>query len=148
MKFKFFSKSGSPVYSQELGHTIKELPPLSGQAASNTMFISLPQGDILRLVERYIAAMETEESEFWCRCEWIIHPDDVSIKRGNCRDCNMPRNAVAHQPNELEWQSDADHPFKGIRKRRGDEDATCPVHTREGLVIYFFEWIFTDAARS
>lgn len=142
MRFKLFGKAGTPVYSSELGHTIKELLPLSGHAAANTMFISLPAGDILTLVERYIAAMETEESEHWCRCEWMIHPDDVSIKKGHCRECELPKVHQIHTEADLQY-----HRFRGIRKRKGDTDATCPVHTREGLIIYFFEWVFSSAAR-
>lgn len=141
----FGNKRNSPVYSQELGHTVRELPTLSGHAAANTMYISIPQADILPLVALYISKMETEESEHWCRCEWIIHPDDANIDRGNCRECNQPKKSDVHKIiDELDIDR---HRFRGIRKRRGDEDATCPVHTREGLVVYFFEWIFTDAAR-
>lgn len=140
---KFFGKR-SPIYSEELGHVIREVPPLSGQAASNAVFISVPQNDLLPLVNKYIEAMMTEESEQWCRCEWIIHPDDAAVKKGMCRICECDRKAGIH--NEVTG-SQHYHPFAGIRKRRGNEDPTCPVHTREGMVIYFFEWIFSDAAR-
>lgn len=146
MRF-FWQKQGS-IYDEDIGHMIRQFNPLNGQIRPETEFISVPNRDILPLVEKYIAAMETEESAEWCRCEWIIHPDDTEIDRGNCRECNMPKKAAVHQPDKLEWQSDRDHPFRGIRKRRGDQDPTCPVHTREGMVIYFFEWIFTDAART
>lgn len=146
----FWRKGGAPRYSEELGHTLKELRPMNGHVAPNTVFISLPQNDILPLVTKYIGAMETEESDKWCRCEWITHPDDQEITTGNCRQCNMSKKAHEHTMSARESESfdmpDV-HKFKGIRKRRGDEDATCPVHTREGMVIYFFEWVFTNAAR-
>jgi len=142
MIMRLFGKKNSPVYSQELGHTLKELPILSGHAAANTVFISIAQTDILSLVTNYISRMETEESADWCRCEWIIHPDDVNIDRGACRECGASKKSIVHFEAHALY-----HKFKGVRMRRGEQDATCPVHTREGLILYFFEWIFTDAAQ-
>lgn len=127
-------------YSEELGYVIREAVPLTN--AANQEWLAVPKRDIPALAEKYIGAMETEESAEWCRCEWIIHPDDAPIDRGNCRECNQPKKSHMHDE-----RGDTFHQFRGIRKRRGDEDTTCPVHTREGMVMYFFEWIFTDAAR-
>jgi len=76
-------------------------------------YISLPALDIPKLAEEYIAAMEVQRTDDWCRCEWIIHPDDVDLPKGK------------------------------RRKRRGEQADDCPVHTKEGFLIYFFEWVFT-----
>ena len=97
-------------------------------------YISIPALDIPKLADEYIAAMETQETNDWCRCEWIIHPDDVRITANHCRECNHTKGDSVH---------DDEHAFRGKRMRRGDQAPDCPVHTREGLVIYFFEWVFT-----
>lgn len=65
----------------------------------------------LRLhIGQYVRAIETETTEKWCRCEWIIHPDDVNKRKGT------------------------------RRKRRGDTHFDCPVHTREGFIMGFLIW--------
>ena len=95
---------------RELAKQGRVLPPALGTVPCE--YISLPALDIPGLVVEYIAAMETQETDDWCRCEWIIHPDDVDLPKGK------------------------------RRKRRGDEAWDCPVHTKEGFLIYFFEWVF------
>jgi hypothetical protein len=102
-------------------------------------YISLPALDIPALADAYIAAMETQETNDWCRCEWIVHPDDVNVPAKHCRVCNQLKNADLHDEHAPEFG----HAFRGKRMRRGDQAPDCPVHTREGLVIYFFEWVFT-----
>ena len=42
-------------------------------------------------VNDYTMALEVEESKEWCKCEWIIHPDDVNISAGMCRKCGLAR---------------------------------------------------------
>lgn len=134
------------VYSTELGHAVRELPPLTLRGAQHE-FISIPSMDIPALAEKYVSAMETEESADWCRCEWHIHPDDIGTTKGACRICNnKDRKALGHTEMPDHPGHYYDHKFAGVRKRRGDEAPDCPVHTREGMIIYFFEWIFTNAA--
>lgn len=137
-------RKGRPIYSPDLGHTIRELPPLYGPA-SGTHFISIPAKDIPALATQYFAAMATEESEKWCRCEWIIHPDDGLVHPGACRECTMPKGAFIHVSNiNASNIPEGAHTFKGKRMRRGEEANDCPVHTKEGMLIYFFEWIFSN----
>jgi hypothetical protein len=76
-------------------------------------YISIPALDVPKLAAAYAEAMESQETDEWCRCEWIIHPDDHDKPKGK------------------------------RRKRRADTAPDCPVHTKEGLLIYFFEWVFT-----
>jgi len=96
-------------------------------------YISIPALDIPKRADAYIAAVETQETDKWCRCEWIIHPDDVTVPDNACRVCG----------GEKRLHPDNGHDFRGRRKRRGDQADDCPLHTKEGLIIYFFEWVFT-----
>jgi hypothetical protein len=145
---RWFGNKGQAVYNADLGHVIRELSPMKASSASE--FISLPSADIKTLAEKYVAAMMTEASEDWCRCEWVIHPDDVGKKLGTCRECGTKRNSGLHHtidtlPEDKELSDK--HRFAGIRKRRGEEADDCPVHTRVGIVVYFFEWVFTNAEK-
>lgn len=110
------------------------LPPKDGEILCT--YLSLPHKDIPALVAEYVNAMETQETNKWCRCEWIIHPDDVEIPDNHCRDCNAHHDDVTHQEGQ-------GHIFRGKRMRRGDQADDCPVHTKEGFLLYFFEWVFT-----
>lgn len=69
--------------------------------------------EIPSLVTKYVGMIELERTNKICRCEWIIHPDDVNAPEGK------------------------------RRLRRGQTVDDCPVHTKEGFLLYFFEWVFT-----
>jgi hypothetical protein len=135
---RIFGRKNSPRYSEELGHLLREVPAHDGAVRPNTEFIAIPVHELEFYANKYIAAMETEESENWCKCLWAVHPDDQDIKKGSCRECKQPKNSHMHDD-----RGDTYHPFKGIRKRRVDDHPYCPVHSREGMVTFFFEWIFT-----
>ena len=45
-------------------------------------------------------ALEVEESKEWCKCEWIIHPDDVNISAGMCRKCGLTHDHHVHKEND------------------------------------------------
>lgn len=77
-------------------------------------FISIPEADIPELVGRYVSTMETQRTDDWCRCEWTIHPDDRDLPKGK------------------------------RRKIRSDTAPDCPVHTKEGFLRYFFEWVMNN----
>jgi len=96
---------------REIAKQGRVLPPALGTVPCE--YISLPALDIPKLAQAYIAGMEAEKTDDWCRCEWIVHPDDVDKPKGS------------------------------RRKRRGDLAWDCPLHTKEGFLIYFFEWVFT-----
>lgn len=117
------------------------LPP-SAQVTEPCSYISIPALDIPGLADAYIAAMETQNTNDWCRCEWIIHPDDVNVSANHCRECGEKKEHDVHfsQYGEHDFMR---HYFRGKRMRRGDQAPDCPVHTKEGLIIYFFEWVFT-----
>lgn len=75
-------------------------------------FLSLPVRDVPFLAEKYLNMVETERTNRMCRCEWIIHPDDL------------------------------DKPEGKRRIARGAQAANCPVHTKLGFLLYFFDWAF------
>lgn len=106
-------------------------------------YLSIPLVDMPELASKYVVAMETSKSEDWCRCEWLIHPDDTAIGRGRCRHCGEKRDTGIHEPTGVVngWWPEVYHAYQGIRMRKGDQAWDCPVHTREGFLLYFFEWI-------
>jgi hypothetical protein len=98
---------------------------------------TIPKAGIPELVKRYCAALEIGQTTDWCKCEWQIHPDDVAVPVGGCRNCGEDKSADYHHEDNPEG-----HLFQGKRMRRKDNHPDCPVHTREGLVLGFFEWLF------
>ena len=67
-------------------------------------------------IGQYITAIETGKSDDLCQCQWIIHPDDVDLPKGK------------------------------RRKARGTVSFLCPVHTREGFLVGFLDWMRTHHA--
>lgn len=68
---------------------------------------TLPQ-----LVAAYVKVIEMgTTTAAGCKCEWIIHPDDV------------------------------DKPEGQRRIRKGEASLECPVHTKEGFLLGFFAWM-------
>jgi hypothetical protein len=127
----------------------------------------LKKADIPEMVKEYVSQMETQRTNDWCKCEWIIHPDDVELDIHNCANCHHPRirhiqqigtesishcNVIIEVADGLgEGVSDYDQcpcvtwidPPKR-RMRKGDQNPECPVHTKEGFLLGFFEWVFKD----
>lgn len=101
-------------------------------------YLVLTKEEIPVLVAEYVSAIETQETNRWCRCEWIIHPEDIEVQDNHCRACGEKRTANVHSLLEI-----GSHQFLGKRMRRGDQNPECPVHTKEGFLLYFFEWVFT-----
>lgn len=119
------------------------------QESSNSQeLVSIAKGDIRKLVFKYIGQMETEVSEDWCKCLWAYHPDDQEVKSGACRLCGASRKSPVHDQASAEVETNPEwyHRFEGKRKRRVDDHPECPVHTREGMVMHFFEWVSSGAA--
>lgn len=87
------------------------LPTLA--EAPTVGWLSIPLADVMQLVADYTTWVETAETAEVCKCEWIIHPDDINKK-----------------------------PEEGKRRmRRGDTSLDCPAHTKEGYLLGFFEWL-------
>lgn len=130
------------------------LPPKQPNAIGDEYY-SLPITDIPVLAAEYIKWLELATTKEACTCEWIIHPDDLKIRADHCRICQHPRSD--HQDPELS-EDDSEVVCQQVecrcirymprRLRRGEASLDCPVHTREGLVIGFFQWAFRDHVRS
>lgn len=102
-------------------------------------FFGITPENIPHLVNTYVGLLETEESADWCKCVWRIHPDDQDAKPGRCRKCNLAPASVVH--NGASPIPENNHPFAGIRRVRVDNHPMCPVHTKEGLIAGFVEWL-------
>lgn len=76
----------------------------------------LVDGGLRSAVEQYFEKMDTVPTREWCTCPWIIHPDDHNVEEGK------------------------------RRMRRADDDEMCPLHSRKGMLLYFFTWVSTAAA--
>src|SRR5258706_367586 len=75
-------------------------------------WITLPVADLPQLVADYVKLIELgETTTAGCKCQWIVHPDDV------------------------------DKPDGQRRIRKGDASLKCPVHTKEGFLLGFFAWL-------
>jgi hypothetical protein len=111
---------------------------VSNTGDEETMHMS--KDEIPGLVDRYTMAMELGNTTDWCSCQWILHPDDLRVSEGCCRICLQPMEDLVHDQSDKLLER---HAYQGRRMRRGDQNPLCPVHTKEGLILGFFEWVTT-----
>lgn len=104
-----------------------------------TVYLSIPKEDIPRLAAEYCEKLETEPSDKWCNCDWALHPDDENLGPTQCSIC------AVEKENHIPEIGSFDHNFRGRRKRLVNNNETCPVHTREGRIMGFFDWVFGNA---
>jgi len=113
----------------------------------------MAKDQMLGLVEEYVAKMETERTNEWCKCEWIIHPEDVELDTENCAECHHPN--LVHMSGFDPYCTKQDHQMCDCagwvdppkrRMRRGTLHDQCPVHTKEGFILGFFEWVFPNGS--
>lgn len=78
------------------------------------IFVSIPLRYIPVLTKIYVGKLETGSTTENCLCLWIAHPDDI------------------------------EKPFDEQRKRRGNQHPMCPVHTKEGLISGFLEFVYKN----
>lgn len=65
----------------------------------------------------YVQLIENETTNKICKCEWLVHPDDEGKPEGQ------------------------------RRMRRGEQSLECPVHTKEGFLLGFLNWLLTQAGK-
>lgn len=105
----------------------------------DTVYLSIPKSDIPRLVIEYCVELETGSTDKWCKCTWALHPDDEKVDEDCCRICGVYK--LKHVPEEGSF----DHEYRGRRKRLFYHNQFCPVHTKEGRIMSFFDWVFGNA---
>ncbi len=115
----------------------------------DTEWFSLAKAHIPDAVKEYIHLLETGETKAWCKCPWILHPDDVNIPEGMCVHCGKEQETNFHDVGAIIDSEAVDkgfHRFQGRRIRRdlNNENPECPVHTKEGFILGFFEHLFKD----
>lgn len=97
--------------------------------------------DLRRDAAEFIRLIETDHTAVRCKCRWRIHPDDVMVKAGCCRVCGEPPKHEAHRGLPEDFEEGKAHHYLGIRRVKVDTHPECSVHTKEGLLIGFLEWV-------
>lgn len=120
----------------------------------------IPKGIIPGLVSEYIKHIEMDPTEETCQCIWEVHPDFVDVDVTKCAHCghlegeHFESGCYADDSTVIpdrEWIRGTEREARPCNckgfvkpkrlKRLKDTVDTCPVHTKEGLVLGFFEWI-------
>lgn len=118
-----------------------------GELPEGTEWLSLAKAEIPQAVKDYVKEIETGETSKWCKCPWAVHPDDKGIPVDHCVACGEHKDAIHHVQRPVVTKEEADkgwHHVKGRRIRRMDTHELCPVHTKEGLVLGLFEYLFKE----
>lgn len=120
-----------------------------GELNQDTLYLSLLKKDIPQLAADYVKELEAGTTKDWCKCEWIVHPDDAEIQAMHCRDCNHP--ARYHLTKDIDaafipgpcTECECIE-YKDRRVRRGEENSECAIHTKKGFILGFFLWVYRD----
>ncbi len=83
---------------------------ISTESAGMQTYSVFDSDSIARCAREYFEKMDTVPTREWCTCPWKVHPDDHNVEEGK------------------------------RRMRRVDDDDLCPLHSREGMLMYFFTW--------
>lgn len=87
--------------------------------------------EVSKWAEEYVAYLEVALSEKACLCKWIYRDGE-------------PKQVEVTTPQELAEGERSYLPGPTPRMRaRSHEHPECPVHTRRGLVVGFFQWANT-----
>lgn len=81
------------------------------EISNNGNYREIGGEDLREKIKEYFEKMDTVPTREWCTCPWIIHPDDHNVEEGK------------------------------RRMRRQDTDDLCPIHSREGMLLYFFAFV-------
>lgn len=141
------------------------IPGSNNKPEQTDEFLSLPIKGLPEKIKEYVSEIETQRTNDWCKCDWIVHPDDNEIDPDCCAKCGHPvsehsASVIFVDPDTLEainYTSACVH--QGAvdclcrtytqpnrrRLRRGDQHPFCPIHTKEGFLLTFFEWTFRDS---
>ena len=89
------------------------LAPYESNDPRDYTWLHFPKAQVPALVTEYIAELVTSPTNKYCTCEWIVHRDDVDLPPGVKR-----------------------------RVRKGQTSWDCWIHTKEGMILGFFTWVF------
>jgi len=119
-------------------------PAIGGVEESET--VTIQKADLMSLVGRYVTKLETQTTDKMCKCPWVAHPDDIELGAFQCRTCTHDRGA--HNQTLLENGYTSCTVFncecaeyRARRIRKVEVSLECPVHSREGFLLTFFDWI-------
>lgn len=138
-----------PLGPTEQAHQMYYPDVEAGELPEGTEWFSLAKGYIPQAVTEYVNRLEGGETKEWCKCPWIVHPEDMNLQEGECGYCGHQREDKRHNVGALTNSDELDaglHRFQGRRIRRdlNNEHPQCPVHTKEGFILGFFEYLFKD----
>lgn len=129
---------------------IKVSIPIDKTTADSTV-LAIIKRDIPEWAERYVDWLDTATTDEVCKCEWIIHPDDLNLPALHCRDCRHMREQHYVDGTGIKCVGQIDASVDGQckctmylprRVRQGDLKTECPVHSPVGRVLGFFEFVF------
>lgn len=118
-----------------------------GELPGTTEWLSLAKAYVPDAVKEYVRRVESGETREWCRCPWAVHPDHESIPEDHCTSCREHKDDEIHSQELTVSPADSVrgvHHFKGRAIRRKDTHPMCPAHTKEGLILGFFEHLFKE----
>lgn len=92
--------------------TLKE--PNDWGLPKKAAYLYIDTNQLPELVAEYVGLIEKEVTNRICKCEWIVHPEDMNKEEGK------------------------------RRIRKGETALDCPVHTKEGFLIGFFVWVLAN----
>ena len=78
----------------------------------NKQFEELNNDELMQSVGNYVRYIEVERTSKTCKCETEVHQDDINLPAGKPR-----------------------------RLRVIEMNLTCPVHTREGFLLGYFDFM-------
>lgn len=81
-------------------------------------YLFIDMSTVVDSLTDYVKSLETDVTTKHCKCEWIVHPDDVRKPESQAR-----------------------------RIRKGEATLDCPVHTKEGFLLGFLNYMLSQAGK-
>lgn len=77
-------------------------------------FFAVPRAELESLANKYTDFIKLSPTDVVCKCEWLVHPDDVDL------------------------------PIGKRRVKRSKEHPRCKQHTSIGFLLGFFAFVFPE----
>lgn len=113
------------------------------------LHFAIAKRDIPRLAEAYFRMLDIALTDEWCKCEFVMHPDDVNLDKTRCRFCKgTPNEHPSDYSVVVEGREFTKECLKfsepKSRKHKVNDHPHCPVHTHVGRLLGFYEWLFPE----